>query len=126
MSEPDNENLYLENGDLNPEAFEFDKLLAQCEKLVDASEGAILAYSKGERMTKLRDNKGLVKAIGSLHETYEREHSLELMFVQEPDIKDELEAKVEATKGEQADKENRGPAEGGWAGNGIVELDGTR
>lgn len=123
MSEPDNEILYLENGDLNPEAFEFDKLLTQCEKLGDTGESAILAYSKGDRMTKIRDDKGLVKAIKFLHETCEREWSLELMFVGASGVKKEPEQKGEATGGGPADKEDREPAEGGRAGNRVLELD---
>lgn len=101
---------YLDNGDVNPDALDLKKLLKQCEKLGEAGEGSILAYSKGEKVTKIRDDSGLSKAVRFLHVAFETDDVLEMMFAQAPEAKTGPEEKGDATEQGQADKENREPA----------------
>lgn len=80
---------YLDNGDVNPDALKLAKLLNECAKLGGTGEGSLLAYSKGNKMVKIRDDKGLAKAVRFLHEPHETDDVLELLFAKAPEVKQE-------------------------------------
>lgn len=86
----DTDNRYLDNGDINPDALNLKKLLRECGKLGDVGESSMLAYDKGEKIVKIRDDKGLARAVRYLHEEFDRDNILELLFVPASGMKGEL------------------------------------
>lgn len=72
---------YLDNGDINPGALDYDNLIEACRCLGDAGPGSILAYSTGTKVSKIRNSSSLAKAVRHLREADETANVMELMFV---------------------------------------------
>lgn len=72
---------YFDNGDVKPDVLDYDELVEECQRLSDIGKGSILAYSIESKVSKIRNNSTLAKAVKSLRRDDETADLFELVLV---------------------------------------------